>query len=101
MARGTTDALLSVFDVAGDDGAALKAALVLGWNDFEHAVTAAVARRANCDAIITRNARDFKGSPVRVLTRRRRPRAAAPNGRAGPVNPRCAHDIDKRVASCR
>jgi predicted nucleic acid-binding protein len=51
LARETTDALLSVFDVAPVD-----------------AVTAAAARRARCDVIVTRNPRDFKASPVRVLT---------------------------------
>ena len=66
-ARETTDALLSVFDVAAVDGRVLDAALALGWTDFEDAVTAAAARRAKCDAIVTRNPRDFKGAHVRVL----------------------------------
>jgi len=68
MARQTTDALLSVFDVASVDGAVLNAALAMNWTDFEDAVTAAAARRAKCDALVTRNPSDFKGSPVRVLT---------------------------------
>ena len=68
MASDTTEALLSVFDVAGVDAAVLNAALALGWTDFEDAVTAAAARRAKCDAIVTRNARDFPKAPVRVLT---------------------------------
>lgn len=68
MAHETTAALLSVFDVAGVDGAVLNAALALKWADFEDAVTAAAARRAKCDALVTRNPRDFKGSAVRVLT---------------------------------
>ncbi|MFA5909594.1 MAG: PIN domain-containing protein [Vicinamibacterales bacterium] len=68
MARETTDALLSVFAVASVDGAVLNAALALNWTDFEDAVTAAAAKRAKCDALVTRNPSDFKGSPVRVLT---------------------------------
>jgi len=68
QALDTTEALLSVFDVAAVDGAVLNAALALGWKDFEDAVTAAAARRARCEALVTRNPRDFKGSPVRVLT---------------------------------
>lgn len=68
MARETTDALLSVFEVASVDGAVLNAALALNWTDFEDAVTAAAAKRAKCDALVTRNPSDFKGSPVRVLT---------------------------------
>lgn len=68
MARETTDALLSVFDVAGVDDAVLNAALSLNWTDFEDAVTAAAAKRAKCEALVTRNPADFKGSTVRVLT---------------------------------
>ena len=68
MARETTDALLSVFAVAGVDDAVLNAALALNWNDFEDAVTTAAAKRAKCEALVTRNPSDFKGSPVRVLT---------------------------------
>jgi len=66
-ARQTTEALLSVFDVAAVDATVLSAALALGWRDFEDAVTAAAARRAKCDALVTRNPRDFKGSPIQVL----------------------------------
>ena len=68
MARETTDALLSVFAVAGVDEAVLNAALALNWTDFEDAVTAAAAKRAKCEALVTRNPADFKGSAVRVLT---------------------------------
>jgi predicted nucleic acid-binding protein len=68
MARETTEGLLSVFDVAAVDDLVLKAALALGWTDFEDAVTAAAARRARCDALVTRNPKDFANSPVRVLT---------------------------------
>lgn len=68
MARETTDALLGVFEVAGVDAPVLRAALGMGWADFEDAVTAAAARRAKCDAVVTRNPRDFTRSPVRVLS---------------------------------
>ena len=68
QARETTAAILSVFEVAEVDSSVLSAALALNWEDFEDAVTAAAARRAKCDALVTRNPRDFKGSPVRVLT---------------------------------
>jgi predicted nucleic acid-binding protein len=67
-ARETTNALLSVFDVADVDAGVLKAALALGWGDFEDAVTAAAARRAGCDVLVTRNPRNFARSPIRVLT---------------------------------
>jgi predicted nucleic acid-binding protein len=74
MASQTTDALLSVFDVAPVDGAVLKAAASAAGKDFEDAVTAAAAHRAGCDAIVTRNPRDFARARVRVLTS---PEAAA------------------------
>ena len=68
MAHETTEALLSVFEVAAVDDAVLQAAVALKWADFEDAVTAAAARKAKCDALVTRNPRDFKGCAVRVLT---------------------------------
>lgn len=68
MAREATDALLSVFEVASVDDAVLHAALALSWHDFEDAVTAAAAKRAKCQALVTRNPSGFKGSPIRVLT---------------------------------
>ena len=68
MASDTTEALLSVFDVATVDKTVLIDAVRLGWADFEDAVTAAAARRSRCDAIVTRNPRHFKRSPVRVLS---------------------------------
>ena len=67
-AREITDALLSVFEVAPVDEAVMRSALALGFPDFEDAVTAAAAQRARCAAIVTRNPRDFRKSPVRVLT---------------------------------
>ena len=66
-ARQTTSAILSVFDIADVNASVLSAALALGWKDFEDAVTAAAARASRCDAIVTRNPRDFKNSPIQVL----------------------------------
>jgi len=68
MATETTEALLTVFEVAPIDEAVLLRAVALKWPDFEDAVTAAAARRAKCDAVVTRNTRDFKGAPIRILT---------------------------------
>jgi predicted nucleic acid-binding protein len=67
MARATTEALLSVFDVAVVDEAVLRSAAAMGWRDFEDAVTTAAALRARCDAIVTRNPRDFAKASIRVL----------------------------------
>ena len=70
VARDTTDGLLTVFQIAPVDGRVLAAALAFGWKDFEDAVTAAAARRAKCDVLVTRNPRDFARSPVRVMAPR-------------------------------
>ena len=67
-ATETTNAMLSVFEVASVDDGVIRSALALGWRDFEDAVTTAAAQRARCSALVTRNPRDFKKSPVRVLT---------------------------------
>ena len=63
----TTEALLSVFDVAPVDEGVLRDAVALRWEDFEDAVTAAAARQSRCDVLVTRNPRDFRKSPVRVM----------------------------------
>ncbi|MEI6245318.1 MAG: PIN domain-containing protein [Acidobacteriota bacterium] len=67
-ARETTDALLSVFGIATVEEGVVRTANAFAWKDFEDAVTAAAAQRARCAAIITRNVKDFKGSPVRALS---------------------------------
>ncbi len=67
-------AILRVFQVAAVDGAVIQQALHLSCPDFEDAVTAAAARTAGCDYIVTRNPRGFRGSPVRPMT----PEAALP-----------------------
>ena len=68
MGRETTDAILSVFEVAAVDDRVIRSALGLAWPDFEDAVTAAAAHRAKCHVLVTRNPKDFPKSPVRVLT---------------------------------
>jgi predicted nucleic acid-binding protein len=67
-AKRTVSALLRVFGVAGVDGAVIEEALRLSSPDFEDAVTAAAARFANCDYIVTRDAKGFRRSPVQALT---------------------------------
>jgi predicted nucleic acid-binding protein len=66
-ARRAIDQLLSVYTVAAVDDTVIRSALRLGWADFEDAVTAAAAAAAVCDALVTRNPRDFRGSPVPVI----------------------------------
>jgi len=67
-ARRTISAILRVFGVASVDGAVIQEALQLSLSDFEDAVTAAAARLAGCNYIVTRDPRGFRGSPVRSLT---------------------------------
>ncbi len=67
-ASETTNALLSVFGLAPVDDLVVRSALAMRWPDFENAVTAAAASRARCVAIVTRNLRDFRRSPVRALS---------------------------------
>jgi predicted nucleic acid-binding protein len=61
-------AILGVFGVAAVDQIVLHEALRLPSSDFEDAVTAAAARVAHCDWIVTRDPKGFRGSPVRCLT---------------------------------
>jgi predicted nucleic acid-binding protein len=61
-------AILRVFGVAAVDGAVVQEALQLPFADFEDAVTAAAARLAGCECIVSRDPKAFRGSPVRSLT---------------------------------
>jgi predicted nucleic acid-binding protein len=61
-------AILRVFRVAAVDGAVVQEALQLPFADFEDAVTAAAARLAGCECIVTRDPKGFRGSPVRSFT---------------------------------
>jgi predicted nucleic acid-binding protein len=67
-ARRIVSAILRVFRVAAVDGAVVEEALQLPLSDFEDAVTAAAARAAGCECIVTRDPKGFRGSPVRSLT---------------------------------
>jgi len=67
-ARRIVSAILRVFGVATVDGAVVLEALELSCPDFEDAVTAAAARLAGCECIVTRDPKGFRGSPLRALT---------------------------------
>jgi predicted nucleic acid-binding protein len=67
-ARRIVSAILRVFRVATVDTAVVQEALQLPFSDFEDAVTAAAARLAGCEFIVTRDPKGFRGSPVRSLT---------------------------------
>ena len=66
--------LLCIFRVATSDDAVIREALQSPSTDFEDSVTAASARAAHCDLIVTRDPRGFRFSAVRALT----PEAALP-----------------------
>ena len=72
-AKRTLAMMLKVFHVAVVDGTVLSEALELPMADFEDAVSAAAARWAGCDLIVTLDPKGFRGSPIRHLT----PEAAA------------------------
>ncbi|MGO9257355.1 MAG: PIN domain-containing protein [Bryobacteraceae bacterium] len=66
-ARQILSTILRVFEVAAVDGAALQEHCNCP-SDFEDAVTAAAARLAGCECIVTRDPKGFRRSPVRCLT---------------------------------
>jgi predicted nucleic acid-binding protein len=58
--------LLSIVGVAELGSADFQRALTLGLKDFEDAVQVAASLRVGADFLVTRNARDFRGSPVAI-----------------------------------
>jgi predicted nucleic acid-binding protein len=66
-AKRTIAQILQVFRVAPVDGTVIDEALSLTFADFEDAVAAAAARQAGCEAIVTRDPKGFKDSPVRAF----------------------------------
>jgi predicted nucleic acid-binding protein len=64
--------ILLVFRVAPVDAGVIEQALRLKIGDFEDAVTAAAALKSECDFIVTRDPKGFRGSPVRAMGRKRR-----------------------------
>ena len=62
------DSLRRAFRVAPVTQKIIDTALKLKWNDFEDAIHYAAAQAANCDAIITRNKKDFKDADLPVLS---------------------------------
>jgi predicted nucleic acid-binding protein len=64
QARRIIGAVLQVFEVAPVSAAILDEALNSPLSDFEDAVTAASARAAKCDLIVTHDLKGFRGAPV-------------------------------------
>ena len=59
--------LLAHFEIGPCDASVLMAAVHLGFDDYEDAVTSVIATRSGCEYIVTRNQRDFVGSPIPAL----------------------------------
>ena len=57
--------MVRLTDVTTDD---FQEAVKAEMPDFEDALLAANAKHNHADCIVTRNAKDFKGSPVRTIT---------------------------------
>ena len=62
--------LMNLYEVAPVTRSLLDAAITSNSPDFENAVLAEAAHQAGAQAIITRNLKDFAGSPVRAYTPR-------------------------------
>jgi predicted nucleic acid-binding protein len=65
-AKQAVGGLLSLCEVAPVGRAVLEAAIVSDFHDFEDAVLAAAGRIAIVDAIVTRNAKDFRNAGIPV-----------------------------------
>jgi len=67
-ARRVLTDLLHVVRVVPVDEDRIRHALALDWTDFEDAVQAACAGKAEADYLVTRDKRGFKKSPVKTVT---------------------------------
>ncbi len=60
--------LLRHFGVAAVGHTELQRARAFAWPDFEDAVVAAAAEACACTAVVTRNVKDFRHSPIPAMT---------------------------------
>ncbi len=67
FARQIVEDLLTVFRIVAVDEESLRRALSLSLPDFEDAVCCACAAAADCEAIVTRDPRGFRGSPTPAI----------------------------------
>lgn len=61
------EALQDLVEFAPVNQAIINAAISAKWADFEDAITYFTALEAGCDIVITRNAKDFKVSDIKIL----------------------------------
>jgi predicted nucleic acid-binding protein len=67
-AREAIRTLLRVFEVAAVTRAVLEAALEIDLDDYEDAVLHEAGQGAEAEAIVTRNASDFKGASLSIFS---------------------------------
>ena len=67
VAREAISKLLDYVTLAGLDDRSVIRGLALDFDDVEDALVAAVAEKESAEFIVTRNATDFKNSPVPAL----------------------------------
>lgn len=68
IAREAVTRLLGLMSLAVLDEPAVLSGLALDFEDVEDAMVAAVAAKSKAWGIVTRNVRDFAGSPVPAMT---------------------------------
>ncbi|AHF03265.1 twitching motility protein PilT [Marichromatium purpuratum 984] len=66
QARGALDRLRTLFEIAPVDAGIVDAAIGLGWDYFDDALTHECARAQGLDYLITVNPEDFPGSALKV-----------------------------------
>ncbi len=67
QARKVITSLLELFEICPVNRAVLQSAAISGINDFEDAVLHESARLSSCQAIVTRNGKDFKKATLAIL----------------------------------
>ena len=67
-ARRALSDLLRIVDVVSVDEDRIRHALAMGWVDFEDAVQAACAEKAEADYLVTRDKAGFRRAAVKVLS---------------------------------
>ncbi len=68
IAFKAVEGLLKLVAVCRTNKSVLQNAFTLNFTDFEDAVQCASALAENLDAIVTRNTKDYKNSPVKVYS---------------------------------
>ncbi|MCD9188892.1 MAG: PIN domain-containing protein [Pyrinomonadaceae bacterium] len=68
IAFRAVEGLLKIVEVCRTNKSVLQDAFTLNFSDFEDAVQCASAIAENLDAIVTRNAKDYKLSPIKVFS---------------------------------